>query len=75
MSCMGWRRRRSRQKNIKQLDVVALTEPIPQRGLAQRLVGTVVEELAADVFEVAFCRTERIVMPAKAGIQQKELSM
>ena len=75
MSCMGWRRRRSRQKNIKLLDLVASTESIPDRGLAQRQVGTVVEELADDVFEVEFCRTDRIVMPAKAGIQQKELSM
>jgi len=55
MSCMGWRRRRSRQKNIKLLDVVALTEPIPERGLAQGQVGTVVEKLSDDVFEVEFC--------------------
>jgi hypothetical protein len=43
--------------------------------LAQGQVSTVVEELADDVFEVEFCRIKRIVMPAKAGIQQKGLSM
>jgi hypothetical protein len=43
------------KKNIKQLDVVALTESLPDRGLTQGQVGTVVEELAPDVFEVEFC--------------------
>ena len=36
------------------LDVVALTEDLPQRGLRRGQVGTVVEELAPDVFEVEF---------------------
>jgi hypothetical protein len=36
------------------LDVVALTEALPERKLQRRQVGTVVEELAPDVFEVEF---------------------
>lgn len=39
---------------IKLLDVVALTEDLPERGLSRGQVGTVVEELAPDVFEVEF---------------------
>ena len=37
------------------LDVVALTEDLPDRGLRRGQVGTVVEELGPDVFEVEFC--------------------
>ena len=40
--------------SIKLLDVVALTEDLPERGLARGQVGTVVEPLAPDVFEVEF---------------------
>jgi hypothetical protein len=40
--------------NISLLDVVALTEPLPQFGLLAGQVGTVVEVLAADAFEVEF---------------------
>lgn len=36
------------------LDVVALTEDLPQRQLYRGQVGTVVEKLAPDVFEVEF---------------------
>lgn len=39
---------------IKLLDVVALTEVLPERKLQLGQVGTVVEELAPDVFEVEF---------------------
>ena len=39
---------------IRILDVVALTDNLPQRGLRRGQVGTVVEELAPDVFEVEF---------------------
>jgi hypothetical protein len=39
---------------IKLLDVVALTEDLPERGLGRGQVGTVVEALAPDVFEVEF---------------------
>jgi hypothetical protein len=40
---------------IQLLDVVALTEDLPQRGLTRGQDGTVVEVLAPDVFEVEFC--------------------
>jgi Domain of unknown function (DUF4926) len=40
---------------IQLLDVVALTEDLPQRGLSRGQVGTIVESLAPDVFEVEFC--------------------
>lgn len=36
------------------LDVVALTEDIPNRGLLRGQVGTVVESLGPGVFEVEF---------------------
>jgi len=39
---------------IQLLDVVALTEDLPQRGLSRGQVGTVVESLAPGVFEVEF---------------------
>jgi len=39
---------------IKLLDVVALTEDLPERDLRRGQVGTVVEELTPDVFEVEF---------------------
>jgi hypothetical protein len=42
---------------IKLLDVVALTEDLPERKLQRGQVGTVVEPLAPDVFEVeCFCQ-------------------
>lgn len=40
--------------SIQLLDVVALTEDLPQRNLFRGQVGTVVELLAPDVFEVEF---------------------
>jgi hypothetical protein len=40
---------------IRLLDVVALTEDLPQRSLSRGQVGTVVELLGRDVFEVEFC--------------------
>lgn len=43
---------------IKLLDVVALTEELRDRGLARGQVGTVVESLASDVFEVEFSDDE-----------------
>jgi hypothetical protein len=39
---------------IKILDVVALTEDLPNRKLRRGQVGTVVELLGRDVFEVEF---------------------
>jgi hypothetical protein len=42
---------------IKLLDVVALIEELPERGLRRGQVGTVVETLAPDVYEVEFSDT------------------
>lgn len=42
------------QKKIKLLDTVALIADLPERGLKRGEVGTVVEILAPDVFEVEF---------------------
>lgn len=39
---------------IELLDTIALAEDLPERGLRQGEVGTVVELLAPDVFEVEF---------------------
>lgn len=39
---------------IKLFDVVALTEDLPERKLRRGQVGTVVESLEPDVFEVEF---------------------
>jgi hypothetical protein len=41
-------------KPIQLLDVVALTEDLPARGLSRGQVGTVVEALGPGVFEVEF---------------------
>ena len=40
---------------IELLDVVALTEDLPERQLRRGQVGTVVEFLADGVYEVEFC--------------------
>jgi len=40
--------------NIKLLDVIALTEDLPDRNLLRGQVGTVVEMLAPGVYEVEF---------------------
>lgn len=42
-------------ESIHLLDVVALTEDIPQKNLLRGQVGTVVETLAPGVYEVEFC--------------------
>lgn len=39
---------------IQLLDVVALMEDLPEKGLIRGQVGTVVELLAPDVYEVEF---------------------
>lgn len=44
--------------NIKVLDVVALTEDLPQRNLLRGQVGTVIETLAPGVYEVEFSDDE-----------------
>jgi hypothetical protein len=40
--------------DVNLLDVVALTADLPERGLRRGQVGTVVELLAPDAFEVEF---------------------
>jgi hypothetical protein len=42
----------------KLLDVVALTADLPEHNLRRGQVGTIVEELAPQVFEVEFCDDE-----------------
>lgn len=44
--------------SIDTLDVVALTENLPERGLYSGQVGTVVEILEPGVFEVEFSNDE-----------------
>jgi hypothetical protein len=43
------------KRKIKLLDAVALVEDLPERKLKHAEVGTVVEILAPDAFEVEFC--------------------
>jgi hypothetical protein len=47
-----------RKRKIKLLDTVALVQDIPSRKLKRGEVGTVVEILATDVYEVEFCDDE-----------------
>ncbi len=57
-------------REIRILDVVALTEDIPDRGLKRGQVGTVVESLGPGVFEVEFVDNEGrtyATLPLKAG--------
>ncbi len=44
-------------QKIKLLDVVALLENVPEVGLYQGQVGTIVEEYEPEVFEVEFSDT------------------
>jgi hypothetical protein len=46
------------KRRIKLLDTVALLEDFPECGLKRGEVGTVVEILAPDVYEVEFCDDE-----------------
>ena len=46
------------KRKIKVLDTVALLEDLPERKLKRGEVGTVVEILAPDVYEVEFCDDE-----------------
>ena len=47
-----------RKRSIKLLDTVALLEDLPDRKLRRGEVGTVVEILAPDVYEVEFSDDE-----------------
>ena len=42
------------KKKVKLLDVIALTQELPEKDLQLGQVGTVVEVLAPDVYEVEF---------------------
>jgi hypothetical protein len=44
--------------NLELLDIVALTDDLPERGLRRGQVGTVVELLAPGVYEVEFSDNE-----------------
>lgn len=44
-----------RKRKIKLLDTIALVHDIPSRKLKRGEVGTVVEILAPNVYEVEFC--------------------
>jgi len=55
-------------REIRVLDVVALTEDISDRGLLRGQVGTVVESLSPGVFEVEFVDNDGrtyAMLPAK----------
>ncbi len=45
-------------EKIDLLDTIALLEDLPERNLKRGEVGTVVEILAPDVYEVEFCDEE-----------------
>jgi len=49
---------------IKLLDTVALLEDLPDRQLKRAEVGTVVEILAPQVYEVEFCDADGQTMPS-----------
>lgn len=44
-----------KKRKIKLLDAVAITEDLPERKLTAGEVGTVVELLGQDTYEVEFC--------------------
>ena len=46
------------ERQIRVLDVVALAVDVPEHGLVRGHVGTVVETLGRDVFEVEFSDDE-----------------
>lgn len=53
------------------LDVVALTEDLPERGLYRGQVGTIVETLTPGVFEVEFSDDEgRAYASLALGVDQ-----
>ena len=46
------------KRKMKLLDTVALLEDLPERKLKRGEVGTIVEMLAPEVYEVEFCDDE-----------------
>ena len=59
-------------QNLKILDVVALLEDIPHDNVFRGQVGTIVEKLADDVFEVEF-HDDNGVVYAQATIRAEQL--
>jgi len=57
---------------MKLLDVVALTEDLPQKGLTKGQVGTIIEQLAPQVYEVEFSGLDG-KMYASAAVPEKLL--
>ncbi|MEX2016637.1 MAG: DUF4926 domain-containing protein [Candidatus Hydrogenedentales bacterium] len=57
---------------IRLLDVVALTEDLPEHGLVRGQVGTIVEELVRGAFEVEFSDDEGRTY-ASTGIPRDKL--
>jgi len=55
MLCFSAKKGFMKKRKIKLLEAVALTEDLPQRKLRAGEVGTVVELLGPDAFEVEFC--------------------
>jgi hypothetical protein len=58
---------------VKLLDVVALTSDLPERKLQRGQVGTVVEKLAPDVYEVEFSDNEGRAFATLAVKEEKLL--
>jgi hypothetical protein len=46
------------EDTFRLLDIVALTDDLPERGLLRGHVGTIVEVLASNAFEVEFSNNE-----------------
>ena len=57
---------------MKLLDVVALTQNVPEKHLSRGQVGTIVEELEAGVYEVEFSDLDGKTY-AMAAIEEKNL--
>ena len=55
-------------------DVVALTQDLPEHGLVRGQVGTIVEKLGENVFEVEFADTDGVPY-AMLGVKQERLML
>ena len=60
------------KNKVKLLDVVALTEDLPERKLERGQVGTVVEVLAPDVYEIEFADNDGRTY-AELAVQEDKL--
>jgi Domain of unknown function (DUF4926) len=57
----------AKKVDINTLDVVALLEDVPERGLVRGQVGTVVEKLAPGIFEVEFSDNDGRTYASRTG--------